>query len=68
VDVVANTLKQKLSLIDRMIAQQKCVQQKRDETQDQREELYLLLKLVIQRTKELQAEVYHPCFHYTFIH
>jgi len=64
VDVVANTLKQKLSLIDRMIVQQRCVQQKRDEAQDQREELYLLLKLIIQRTKELQAEVYHSCSYY----
>lgn len=57
VDVVATTLKQKLNLIDKMIAQQECVRQKQDEIQDQIKRLRPLLKLVIQRTKELQAEI-----------
>ncbi|EZA50664.1 CDK5RAP3-like protein [Ooceraea biroi] len=57
VDVVAATLKQKLNLIDRMVAEQKCVRQKQEEAQDKIEELRPLLKLVIQRTKELQAEI-----------
>lgn len=57
VDVVAATLKQKLNLIDRMVAQQESVRQKQDDTQNQIDKLRPLLKLVVQRTKELQTEV-----------
>ncbi|KAL0125837.1 hypothetical protein PUN28_004713 [Cardiocondyla obscurior] len=57
VDAVATTLKQKLNLIDRMVIQQKSMRQKQDDTQDQIDKLHPLLKLVIQRTKELQTEI-----------
>jgi len=57
VDVVAATLKQKLNLIDRMVSQQESMRQKQDDTQSQIHKLHPLLKLVIQRTKELQAEI-----------
>lgn len=60
-DVVATTLKQKLNLIDRMVTQQESVRQKQDDTQTQIDKLRPLLKLVIQRTKELQAEVHYFC-------
>lgn len=61
VDVVATTLKQKLNLIDRMITQQESVRQKQDDTQNQIDKLRPLLKLVVQRTKELQTEVHYLC-------
>jgi len=61
VDVVAATLKQKLNLINRMITQQELMRQKQDDTQNQINKLRPLLKLIIQRTKELQTEVCHFC-------
>lgn len=60
-DVVVTTLKQKLNLIDRMVTQQESMRQKQDDTQNQIDKLHPLLKLVIQRTKELQAEVRYFC-------
>nr|XP_012227194.1 PREDICTED: CDK5 regulatory subunit-associated protein 3 [Linepithema humile] len=57
VDVVAVSLKQKLNLIDRMVKQQKSVQQQQEDARNQIEKLRPLLKLVIQRTKELQVEI-----------
>ncbi|XP_011703534.1 PREDICTED: CDK5 regulatory subunit-associated protein 3 [Wasmannia auropunctata] len=57
VDIVATTLKQKINQIDRMVAQQESVRQKQDDTQNQIDKLRPLLKLIIQRTKELQAEI-----------
>ncbi|XP_029154958.1 CDK5 regulatory subunit-associated protein 3 [Nylanderia fulva] len=57
VDVVTTTLKQKLNLIDRMIAQQKSMRQKQEDVQNQIDKLRPLLQLVIQRTKELQIEI-----------
>ncbi|XP_011647565.1 CDK5 regulatory subunit-associated protein 3 [Pogonomyrmex barbatus] len=57
VDVVATTLKQKLNLIDRMVTQQESMRQKQEDTQNQINKLRPLLKLVIQRTKELQTEI-----------
>ncbi|XP_024883737.1 CDK5 regulatory subunit-associated protein 3 [Temnothorax curvispinosus] len=57
VDVVAATLKQKLNLIDRMVTQQESMRQKQDDTQNQIDKLRPLLKLVVQRTKELQTEI-----------
>ncbi|KYN03614.1 CDK5RAP3-like protein [Cyphomyrmex costatus] len=57
VDMVIVTLKQKLNLIDRMVTQQKSVLQKQEDTQNQIDKLRPLLKLIIQRTKELQTEI-----------
>jgi len=57
VDVVTATLKQKLNLIDRMVTQQESMRQKQEDAQNQIDKLRPLLKLVIQRTKELQTEV-----------
>lgn len=56
-DVVTVTLKQKLNLIDRMVTQQEFMRQKQEDAQNQIDKLRSLLKLVIQRTKELQTEV-----------
>lgn len=58
-DVVTAALKQKLNLIDRMITQQESMRQKQEDAQNQIDKLRSLLKLVIQRTKELQMEVYY---------
>ncbi|XP_071579641.1 CDK5RAP3 protein homolog isoform X2 [Temnothorax nylanderi] len=57
VDVVAATLKQKLNLIDRMVTQQESMRQKQYDAQNQIDKLRPLLKLVVQRTKELQTEI-----------
>ncbi|XP_077282758.1 CDK5RAP3 protein homolog [Temnothorax americanus] len=57
VDVVAATLKQKLNLIDKMVTQQESMRQKQDDAQNQIDKLRPLLKLVVQRTKELQTEI-----------
>ncbi|XP_036148509.1 CDK5RAP3-like protein isoform X2 [Monomorium pharaonis] len=57
VDVVATALKQKLNLINKMLTQQELMRQKQDDIQNQTDKLRLLLKLIIQRTKELQAEI-----------
>ncbi|XP_070162322.1 CDK5 regulatory subunit-associated protein 3 [Polyergus mexicanus] len=57
VDVVTAALKQKLNLIDRMITQQESMRQKQEDAQNQIDKLRSLLKLVIQRTKELQTEI-----------
>ncbi|XP_054009160.1 CDK5 regulatory subunit-associated protein 3 [Hylaeus anthracinus] len=57
VDVLVASLKQKLSLIDKMIASQKIVRQKRDDAEEQANALRPLLQLVIQRTKELQTQI-----------
>lgn len=62
--MIVTNLKQKLNLTDRMKAEQKCMRQKQEETRDQIEKLHPLLKLVVQRTKELQAEV---CFTNDFV-
>jgi len=42
-----------------MITQQELMRQKQDDTQNQIDKLRPLLKLIIQRTKELQIEVCH---------
>lgn len=57
VDILAGTLKQKLSLIDKMVNMQKLVIQRREEAREQAISLQPMLKLVIQRTRELQNEV-----------
>lgn len=59
VDIVTTTLKQKLNLIDRMLAQQESMRRKQEDVQNQINKLRPLLKLVIQRTKELQIEIEH---------
>lgn len=57
VDVLASSLKQKLILIDKMIALEKCSREKRVDLADQADALRPLLKLIIQKTKDLQAEI-----------
>ncbi|KAG7203765.1 hypothetical protein KM043_013788 [Ampulex compressa] len=57
VDVLASSLKQKLILIDKVVASQKSVMQKRENAMEQADSLRPLLKLVIKRTKELQSEI-----------
>lgn len=70
VDVIAANLKQKLNLIDRMVKQQDSMRQKQEDAQNQIDKLHPLSKLVVQRTKELQAEVCFPSLlklnYYTF--
>ncbi|KAJ9598386.1 hypothetical protein L9F63_010908, partial [Diploptera punctata] len=56
VDHLANSLKQKLDLADKMVASQKAVQQQRKEAKEEVSNLQPKLKLIIARTKELQAE------------
>lgn len=60
-DVVTAALKQKLNLIDRRITQQESMRQKQEDAQNQIDKLRSLLKLIIQRTKELQTEVCYLC-------
>ncbi|XP_043269000.1 CDK5 regulatory subunit-associated protein 3 [Venturia canescens] len=57
VDVLTGTLKQKLSLVDKMVSMQKLVKQRREEAREQAISLQPMLKLVIQRTRELQNEI-----------
>ena len=57
VDVLALSLKQKLSLVEKMIALQKSVREKREATAEQAATLRPLLQLLVQRTKELQSEI-----------
>lgn len=57
-DTVAANLKQKLNQIDRMVIQQNSMRQMQMDALNKIEKLRPLLRLVIQRTKELQAEVY----------
>nr|XP_031838396.1 CDK5 regulatory subunit-associated protein 3 [Nomia melanderi] len=56
-DVLAATLKQKLSLIDKMIALQDAMKQKRKNAAEEAESLQPLLQRLIQRTKELQTQI-----------
>ncbi|TGZ37222.1 CDK5 regulatory subunit-associated protein 3 [Temnothorax longispinosus] len=51
-----DNIQQKLNLIDRMVTQQESMRQKQDDAQNQIDKLRPLLKLVVQRTKELQTE------------
>lgn len=59
VDHLANSLKQKLDLADKMVASQKAVQQQRKEAKEEVASLQPKLKLIIARTKELQGEIEH---------
>nr|XP_012137613.1 PREDICTED: CDK5 regulatory subunit-associated protein 3 [Megachile rotundata] len=57
VDILASSLKQKLTLIEKMTALQKNMREKREATAEQAAAVRPLLQLLIQRTKELQAEI-----------
>lgn len=57
VDLLAATLRQKLTVAEKMVALQKLVSQRRDEARNQASALLPTLKVIIQRTKELQAEI-----------
>ncbi|XP_015606068.1 CDK5RAP3-like protein isoform X2 [Cephus cinctus] len=57
VDVLTGVLKQKLSLVEKMVLSQKLVEQRIKEAREQALALQPMLKLVIQRTKELQIEI-----------
>ncbi|XP_076294853.1 CDK5 regulatory subunit-associated protein 3 [Lasioglossum baleicum] len=56
-DVLATTLKQKLSLVDKMIALQNAMKQKKKDAAREVESLQPLLQCIIQRTKELQTQI-----------
>lgn len=57
VDVLAASLKQKLNLVDKMIASQNTVRQKKENAAKEANTLRPLLQLIIRRTKELQSEI-----------
>ncbi|XP_017790434.1 PREDICTED: CDK5 regulatory subunit-associated protein 3 [Habropoda laboriosa] len=57
VDVLASSLKQKLSLVDKMITLQKTIKEKRESAADEANTIRPLLQLLIQKTKELQTEI-----------
>lgn len=56
-DVLTNTIEQKLAVIDKMVLMQQAVKAKRDDITEQGLALQPILKLVIQRTRELQNDV-----------
>lgn len=58
VDVLTSSLKQKLSLVEKMIILQKNVKEKRENSSEDINSIRPYLQLLIQRTKELQTEVY----------
>lgn len=57
VDTLTATLKQKLTMVEKMKSLQTAMQKKKDETRQQIIDIQPMLKIVIQRTKELQNEV-----------
>ncbi|XP_033216908.1 CDK5 regulatory subunit-associated protein 3 isoform X2 [Belonocnema kinseyi] len=57
VDALTATLKQKLALVEKMKSLQTVTREKRDVTRKQVLEIQPVLKLVIQRTRELQNEI-----------
>ncbi|KZC07753.1 CDK5 regulatory subunit-associated protein 3, partial [Dufourea novaeangliae] len=57
VDVLAASLKQKLSLIDKMTALQNTMKQKKKDAAEEADSLGPLLQCIIQRTKELQTQI-----------
>jgi hypothetical protein len=54
---LANSLKQKLDLADKMVASQEAVRQRRIEAEEEAKRVQPKLKLIIAKTKELQGEV-----------
>ncbi|CAK9823607.1 CDK5RAP3-like protein [Anthophora retusa] len=57
VDVLASSLKQKLTLVDKMIGLQKAMKEKRESAADEANTIRPLLQLLIQKTKELQTQI-----------
>nr|CAD7440956.1 unnamed protein product [Timema bartmani] len=57
VDMLANSLKQKLAAAEKLVASQEVVRQRRSEAHSEANELRPKLKLVIDKTKQLQAEI-----------
>ncbi|KAK9299048.1 hypothetical protein QLX08_007798 [Tetragonisca angustula] len=57
VDVLTSSLKQKLSLVDKMIVLQNSIREKRENFGKEVSTIRPLLQLLIQRTKELQTEI-----------
>lgn len=57
VDVLSSSLKQKQKMIKKMESLQITMREKQTETTQQAASLQPILKLVIQKTKELQVEV-----------
>ncbi|KAF3425618.1 hypothetical protein E2986_13097 [Frieseomelitta varia] len=57
VDVLTSSLKQKLSLVDKMIVLQNSMREKRENFAKEVSTIRPLLQLLIQRTKELQTEI-----------
>ena len=55
--MLTGTIQQKLTMIDKMVAMQNLVKERIDEAKEQVSVLQPILKLVIQRTRELQSEV-----------
>jgi hypothetical protein len=54
---LANTLKQKLDVADKMVASQSAVRQQSIEAGEEAKNLEPKLKMIILKTKELQGEV-----------
>lgn len=57
VDVLTSSLKQKLSLVEKMVILQKNVKEKRENSGEDINSIRPYLQLLIQRTKELQTEI-----------
>ncbi|XP_043464206.1 CDK5 regulatory subunit-associated protein 3 [Leptopilina heterotoma] len=57
VDTLTATLKQKLTMVEKMKSLQTTMQKKKDETRQQIVDIQPMLKLVVQRTKELQNKI-----------
>nr|CAD7398388.1 unnamed protein product [Timema cristinae] len=57
VDLLANSLKQKLAAAEKLVASQEVVRQRRSEAHSEANKLRPKLKLVIDKTKQLQAEI-----------
>ncbi|XP_014214737.1 CDK5RAP3-like protein [Copidosoma floridanum] len=57
VDVLASNLKQKQMLVEKMESLQKLTHNKQEEIKQQALDLQPMLKLIVQKTKELQSEI-----------
>ncbi|XP_076625123.1 CDK5 regulatory subunit-associated protein 3 isoform X1 [Colletes latitarsis] len=57
VNGIVDSIKENLCLIDKMVVLQRTMRRKREKTAEEANALRPLLQLVIQRTKELQAEI-----------
>jgi hypothetical protein len=61
VDHLANCLKQKMDIADKMVASQEAVRQRSLEAVEEANKLQPKLELIIAKTKELQGEVRCDC-------